>query len=282
MAKDDAMPDMMVKMLATLGHAERLNVFRLLVRRYPQAVAAGELAEILGYKRSTLSVYLAVLRRAGLIHQDRAGNSLLYSADLDGAGQLLSYLFDDCCRSRFPSAQPAEAQLRERRLGRKFNVLFICSGNSVRSIFAEAILRTEGKDRFNVYSAGTRPYSEINPITLKILEEHGHPTGILRSKNIAEFQGMNAPIMDFVFTVCDQAADEECPAWPGQPLTAHWGYPDPAKVEGSDAARRAAFEDAYHSLTRRIRPFAQLGLEALDRSAIQREVDRLGRLPLSA
>lgn len=275
------MSEQMAEMLATLGHAERLNVFRLLVRRYPQAVAAGELARILGYKRSTLSVYLSVLRRAGLIHQDRAGNSLLYSADLHGAGNLLTYLFDDCCRGRVLGSTgggPSGAD----EVARKFNVLFICTGNSVRSVFAEALLRAEGEDRFNVFSAGTRPYSEINPITLQVLKENGHPTEHFRSKTIGEFQRTDSPQMDFVFTVCDQAADEECPTWPGQPITAHWGHPDPVRYEGSDAMKLVAFRATYQSLARRIRPFSQLSLDALDRASLQNRVDELGRLPLSA
>lgn len=272
------MSEQMAEMLATLGHAERLNVFRLLVRRYPQAVAAGELAQIMGYKRSTLSVYLSVLRRAGLIHQDRAGNSLLYSADLHGAGSLLTYLFDDCCRGRIPGLAvdgPVSAE-------NKFNVLFICTGNSVRSIFAEALLQAEGGDRFNVFSAGTRPYSEINLMTLRVLKENGHPTEHLHSKTIGEFQCSNSPQMDFVFTVCDQAADEECPAWPGQPITAHWGHPDPVKLQGSDAMKLVAFRETYQSLARRIRPFSQLSFNALDRASLQNRVDEIGRLPLSA
>lgn len=276
------MSELMVEMLATLGHAERLSVFRLLVRRYPQAVAAGELAVILGYKRSTLSAYLSVLRRAGLIHQDRAGNSLLYSADLNGTGSLLRYLVDDCCRGRFPHEALKDSVAEAITAARKFNVLFVCTGNSVRSIFAEAILRAEGEQRFNVYSAGTRPYSELNPIALRILRENHHSTDGLRSKNIAEFQRPASPRMDFVFTVCDQAADEECPAWPGQPITAHWGHPDPVRIEGSDAVRFVAFRETYRSLARRIQPFAQLGFEALDRASLQTRVDEIGRLPLSA
>lgn len=276
------MSEQMAEMLATLGHVERLNVFRLLVRRYPQAVAAGELAQILGYKRSTLSVYLSVLRRSGLIHQDRAGNSLLYSADLHGAGNLLSYLFDDCCKGRISGSAPDGTLDSAAEATRKFNVLFICTGNSVRSIFAEALLRAEGGDRFNVFSAGTRPYSEINPITLRVLKENGQPTEHFRSKTIREFQRSTSPRMDFVFTVCDQAADEECPTWPGQPITAHWGHPDPVKLQGSNAMKLVAFRETYQSLARRIRPFSQLSFDALDRASLQSSVDEIGRLPLSA
>ncbi|OJY30054.1 MAG: ArsR family transcriptional regulator [Rhodobacterales bacterium 65-51] len=277
------MSEQMAEILATLGHVERLNVFRLLVRRYPQAVAAGELARVLGYKGSTLSVYLSVLRRAGLIHQDRAGNSLLYSADMHGAGGLLTYLFDDCCRGRIPGlvgdGSIIGASVENTH---KFNALFICTGNSVRSIFAEAILRAEGRDRFDVFSAGTRPYSEINPMTLQVLRENGHTISDLRSKTIGEFQRFNSPRMDFVFTVCDQAADEECPTWPGQPITAHWGHPDPVKLEGPEAIKLMAFRETYQSLARRIRPFAQLSFNALDRASLQSKVDELGRLPLCA
>jgi len=156
---------------------------------------------------------------------------------------------------------------------RKYNVLFICTGNSARSIFAEALLRSEAGDRFNVYSAGTRPYSELNPFAVSLLAAKGHDITDLRAKNVGEFQGPGAPVMDFVFTVCDQAANEECPTWEGQPLSAHWGMPDPVKAEGTDAEKRLAFQQAYGALKNRIRAFAALPLDTLDRISLQAAID---------
>ena len=160
---------------------------------------------------------------------------------------------------------------------RKYNVLFICTGNSARSIFAESILRREAGDRFNVYSAGTRPSSALNPFAVRVLEDKGHDTSALRSKNVDEFQGDDAIPMDFVFTVCNQAANEECPAWEGQPVSAHWGMPDPVKAEGSDAEKSLAFQQAYGMLRNRIIAFSSLPLDSLDAISLQRAVDDIGR-----
>ncbi|WP_246710244.1 arsenate reductase/protein-tyrosine-phosphatase family protein [Martelella soudanensis] len=272
------MIDDMVGMLDALGHAERLHVFRVLVRRYPQSIAAGELAETLGYKRSTLSIYLSVLRRAGLVHQDREGNSLLYSADLAGAKALTGFLSQDCCRGRTNNDNRAIAfETNDRRT---FNVLFVCTRNSARSIFAEVILRDSAPDRFVTYSAGTSSDGTVHPMTLQVLKENGHATSGLQAISIAEFQKPAAPRMDFVFTVCDQAANEECPVWPGQPVTAHWGHPDPAAGDLSDDRRLELFRQTYQAMSRRIQPFAGLQGAALDRAALQNKVDDIGRLQL--
>ena len=269
-------------LLSTLGHPQRLLVWRLLMRRYPQAVAAGEIAEATGLKASTLSVYLSALRQSGLIAQERQGTSLLYRAETGTANELLDYLFSDCCRGRptlclngaagrFPLSQEGSAAMADRKL----NVLFICTGNSARSIFAEALLRELGGERFNAYSAGTSPAGAPNPFAAKLLLDKGLPTEGLRSKTIAEFQSAEAPKMDFVFTVCDQAANEECPAWDGQPISAHWGMPDPAKATGTDAEKALAFQAAYGTLLNRLRAFAALPVESLDRISLQNAVDRL-------
>lgn len=160
---------------------------------------------------------------------------------------------------------------------RKYNVLFICSGNSARSIFAESILRTEGGDKFAAYSAGTKPSSELNPFALEVLKQKGHDVSVLESKNVSTFQQADAPEFDFVFTVCDQAANEECPAWTGQPVSAHWGMPDPVKAQGSDAEKSLAFQHAYGALLNRIKAFTALPIGSLDRIALQKAVDDLAR-----
>jgi arsenate reductase len=161
--------------------------------------------------------------------------------------------------------------------GRKYNVLFICVGNSARSIFAESILRKAADDRFNVYSAGTRPGSQLNPFAVQVLHAKGHDISLLRSKDVSEFSSPDAPHFDFVFTVCDQAANEECPAWEGQPVTGHWGMPDPVKATGNDAQKALAFQEAYGALKHRIDLFTALNLEKLSRIAIQKSVDDIGR-----
>lgn len=158
-----------------------------------------------------------------------------------------------------------------------WNVLFVCSGNSARSIFAETILRDWAGDRFNVFSAGTRPQSTLNPFAVELLRAKGHDTGALRAKHVSEFQEQSAPQMDFVFTVCDTAANEECPPWPGQPITGHWGQPDPVAATGTEAEKRLAFQQAYGGLKHRIKAFAALPVDTLDRASLQRQIDDIAR-----
>ncbi len=162
---------------------------------------------------------------------------------------------------------------------RPYNVLFLCTGNSARSIMAEAILNAEGKDKFKAYSAGSFPTGEVNSHALKLLKHVGLPTEALRSKSWDEFARPDAPQMDFVFTVCDNAAGEVCPVWPGEPMTAHWGVPDPALVQGSEEDKMHAFRMAFRALSNRIRLFVELPFEKLDRLAIKRQIDSIGRTP---
>lgn len=158
-----------------------------------------------------------------------------------------------------------------------YNVLFLCTGNSARSIMAEAILNQRGKGRFSAYSAGSHPSGQPRPEALKQIEAGGIPTNGLRSKSWDEFAALDAPRMDFVFTVCDNAANEQCPYWPGQPMTAHWGIPDPAAVKGTPEEIARAFRDAFVVLDRRIGLFLSLPLATLDQLAIKREVENIGR-----
>ncbi|MCA1774706.1 MAG: helix-turn-helix domain-containing protein [Loktanella sp.] len=270
MEKD--LPDL----LTTLGHPQRLAIFRLLMRRYPDRVPAGELAAVLGIKPSTMSTYLAALQRVRLVAQERSGTSLLYQVRMATVERMFGYLFTDCCRGRPDLCMPFSNGVPD-MTDRKYNVLFICTGNSARSIFAESILRDLAGDRFNAHSAGTSPYSELNPFALKVLGDKGHDISVLRSKNVSAFSGADAPNLDFVFTVCDQAANEECPAWEGQPVSGHWGMPDPVKVAGTDAEKALAFQQAYGALKRRIATFTALPVESLDRIALQAAVDDIGR-----
>jgi arsenate reductase (thioredoxin) len=159
---------------------------------------------------------------------------------------------------------------------RPFNVLFLCTGNSARSILGEAILNRIGGTKFRAYSAGSHPQGEVHPAALKLLAGMGYPTANLRSKPWDEFAGPDAPPLDFVFTVCDSAAAEVCPIWPGQPMTAHWGVPDPATVQGSDVEVALAFADAYRVLNTRIGLFASLPISGLSRLSLQKRLDEIG------
>jgi arsenate reductase len=158
-----------------------------------------------------------------------------------------------------------------------YNVLFLCTGNSARSIFAEALLEHWGRGRFRAYSAGSFPKGTVHPLTLKLLEKVGIPLENPRSKSWDEFARLGAPIMDFVITVCDQAAGEVCPLWPGAPIVAHWGVPDPAAVEGTEERRMLAFRDAFRRLEARVKLFTALPMERLDRLARKQRADEIGR-----
>jgi len=157
------------------------------------------------------------------------------------------------------------------------NVLFLCTGNSARSILAEAFLNQEGKGRFRAFSAGSFPKGAVNPVALALLRQLGYPTDGLRSKSWDEFALPGAPQMDFVFTVCDQAAGEVCPVWLGQPVSAHWGIPDPAAVEGTDAEKMQAFREALRMLSNRIGVFIELPFDKLDRIKLKTRLDDIGR-----
>jgi arsenate reductase len=158
----------------------------------------------------------------------------------------------------------------------RYNVLFLCTGNSARSILAEAILNKKGFPNFTAYSAGSHPKGAVHPAALRILEAAKFPTSAFRSKPWDEFAQPDSPKLDFVFTVCDNAAGEVCPVWPGQPMTAHWGIPDPAAVEGTTEQVDKAFREAYIQLDRRISLFLSLPLHSLDKLAIKKEIDNIG------
>jgi len=159
-----------------------------------------------------------------------------------------------------------------------YNVLFLCTGNSARSILGEALLNQMGGGRFRGYSAGSHPKGQVHPMSLEILKENGIPIYGLRSKSWDEFAVPGAPVMDFVFTVCDNAAGETCPFWPGHPMTAHWGIEDPAAVEGPDFKRRAAFEDAMRYMKNRIEAFINLPLSSIDNMTLGTRLQGIGRM----
>jgi len=255
-----------IAQLSALAHPQRLAIFRLLVRRYPDRLPAGEIAQVLVLKPSTLSAYLSTLNEAGLITQDRRATSLRYAVALDDAQALMGFLFNDCCRAR------AELSPEDRPRTSVRNVLFLCSGNSARSLLAESILRDLAGERFEVFSAGTEARSAPHPMALALLEGKGHDTSCLWSKPADVFRGEEAPRMDFVFSVCDRAANTDLGAWPGQPVQGHWAVPDPAQT-----ATPEAFAQSYAMLHSRIAAFAALPA-AMPRPAVQRAVDDIAAL----
>lgn len=271
-----------VHAFATLGHPGRLAVFRLLMRFAPQGARPTEIAGALGLKQNTLSHHLADLTASRLVSVSRQGRSLFYAVDLAVTEDLIGYLALDVGRGRpdllaplllaHKDADPMTTPDRDT----DFDVLFICSGNSARSIFAEALLRDLGRGKFQAFSAGTRPGTELNPFALEVLRRNGHDITGLRSKHISEFQKPDSIGMDFVFTVCDTAAAEECPPWPGQPITGHWGLPDPVKATGTEAERALVFAQTYAALRRRIMTFVELPFDSLGRLSLQSRVDAIG------
>ena len=268
--------------LSALAHSGRMAVFRLLARRMPDTVSAGEMTEALSVNASTLSVYLGILTRAGLIQQTRRGRSMHYGIDLAMTGSLIEYLVNDCCRGRPELVAGLSSPHHQSGTGsdnRVFNVLFVCTGNSTRSIFAEAILNSEGGERFRAFSAGTRPSASLKPLAEEVLRLNGHDASLYYPKSYDAFNEASAPRMDFVFTVCDRAANEECPPLMGQPVTAHWGMTDPSKTEGAAAERALAFKQCFATMERRLKAFTSLPFSSLSQLSLQRELDYIGKMP---
>ena len=261
---------------ATLGHPDRLAVFRLLMRFVPQGVRPTEIAAVLRLKQNTLSHHLADLSAAGLVQVQRDGRSLYYSVNIGATEGLIGYLALDVGRARPDlistlTPTPQEPKMRDT----DFDVLFICSGNSARSLFAEALLRDLGQGKFQAFSAGFATDTIPNPFALEVLKRNGHGIDDLRSKPLSDFQKPDSIVMDFVFTVCDAAAGEECPPWEGQPITGHWGLPDPVKATGTDAERALVFAQTYAVLRRRIVAFVALPFESLNKLSLQHGVDAI-------
>lgn len=269
-----------VEALSALAHENRLSVYRLLVRAGPEGLAAGRIARKLDVLPNTLSANLSVLANAGLVESRRDGRSIIYSADYERMTALLGFLMEDCCNGDASICGPlASIASLEKSVEKKYNILFLCTGNSARSIIAEAIMNRVGKDRFHAYSAGSHPKGQAHPEALALLKRLDYPTEGFRSKPWDEFATPDAPPLDFVITVCDQAAGEVCPVWPGQPMSAHWGMPDPATVEGSPAEIALAFAETYRMLNNRIGAFANLKMTGLDKLSLQGKVRDIARLP---
>jgi protein-tyrosine-phosphatase/DNA-binding transcriptional ArsR family regulator len=274
--------DEVVKVLAALGAGTRMDAFLMLVEAGERGVTAGEIAVCLGLQPSLLSHHLNELRAAGLASCERRHRQVIYRADLGAIGGMLGFLVERC------TGEPPETLLPGFRIedGRRrmsdttadhiYNVLFLCTGNSARSIIGESIINRVGMGRFRGFSAGSQPAGQVNPHALALLTKMNYSTEGLRSKNWDEFAEPGAPQMDFVFTVCDNAANEVCPIWPGQPMSAHWGVPDPAAATGTDAEIGVAFAETHRMLYNRISIFCNLPLQSLDRLALQERLREIG------
>jgi arsenate reductase len=272
-----------VRICEALAQPTRLQTYRLLVRYLPYGLPAGDIARLLAVPHNTLSTHLNHLERAGLVAARREGRSIIYAATSALLQEVVGWLLADMSASHEAAnlslAEPSFPQRRpDPMTDRVHNVLILCTGNSARSVLAEAILNREGKGRFRAFSAGSKPKGNPNPYALELLTSLGYETDSLRSKNWSEFSQAGAPQMDFVLTVCDSAAGEACPIWPGHPLTAHWGIADPATVDGTDAEKRAAFMEAYRRLASRITAFVNLPIDSLDLARLKEQLAGIGTM----
>lgn len=270
-----------VKALAAIAHESRLQAYRHLVQAGPSGLSAGQLSEQLGVPPSSLSFHLKELVNAGLLSSRQEGRFVFYFAEYKTMNALLSYLTENCCGGN--PCTPAETALLNQKAPlmseKVFNTLFLCTGNSARSIMAEALLNHLGNGRFKAYSAGSHPGGSPNPFAIGVLQSAGLTVDDLRSKSWDEFTAPDAPKMDFIITLCDTAAGEQCPFWPGQPITAHWGFEDPAAFQGSDEAKRAYFDKIFRQIANRIKVFTSLPLGSLDHVAIKRELNQISQTP---
>lgn len=265
-----------ISRLTTLGHPQRMAVFRLLMRRYPDQVSAGELAVALDLRSSTLSAYLAALMQADLVTQTRIGTSLRYAVNLHEVRATFDFLLQDCCNGRPQVCTPIPVRAGPvRKNDRTWNILFVCTGNSARSILAETILRDTAGDRFTVFSAGCRPSSRVDAQALEVLRTRGHDTSVLKPKSLQSFMGPEAPAMDVIITVCDRAANQLSASWGNHPVCAHWGVADPLASGHTRAERRRVMLQAYATLKARIDAFTELPITSLDRLALQSALDAI-------
>lgn len=266
------------EVLSALAQENRLEIYRYLVQAGESGLAVGQISEHLELSGATLSFHLRTLKQAGLIHCTRHGRSLIYCANYAMMNNLLGYLTENCCGGKACNRTDTSPTREEDNMAdRLYNILFLCTGNSARSIIAESLMRRWGRGRFNAYSAGSQPAGEVNPLAIQLLKRLNFSTEGLRSKSWEEFSTPDAPHLDFVVTVCDNAANEVCPVWPGQPLTSHWGAPDPAAVQGTDTEKMMAFREAFRILDNRIKIFTALRIDGLERLRLQETMDNIGK-----
>lgn len=263
-----------VEMFASLAQPTRFEAFRLLARYLPFGLPAGDIARLLAVPHNTMSTHLSQLERAGLLTSRREGRSIIYAANSGKVGSLFEVMLGEMRPVRgdlFPQRRPTDDS-------KGYDVLVLCSGNSARSIMAEAILNREGGGRFRAHSAGSHPQARPHPLAVELLDDLGYDTAHLQPKAWTQFAGKRSKAMDFIVTVCDAAAGEDCPSWAGHPLQAHWGIPDPAEVKGSKEVQRAAFLSAYRRLTARLTAFVNLPVETSDLAKLKRQLAAIGRM----
>jgi ArsR family transcriptional regulator, arsenate/arsenite/antimonite-responsive transcriptional repressor / arsenate reductase (thioredoxin) len=266
--------------LAALAQETRLDIYRLLVERGPEGMPAGEIGDRLKLPSPTLSFHLNQLKHSGLVSSRRQSRLIIYAGKVRTMNSLLGYLTENCCVARKDDAIHRHAE--DVRPAHQLNVLFLCTNNAARSVMAECAMNRLGAGRFHAVSAGSKPRGTVHPMTLEVLNELKYATEGLRSKDWDEFAQADSQPLDFVFTLCDRAAAEVYPTWPGQPIKAHWGVRDPLAAIGTGAATRKAFVNVYTELERRIRIFTALPIETLERFALERWVTEIGKLDLAA
>lgn len=278
------MDDMQAQLaFAALAQPTRLKAFRKLIAAYPQEVPAGEIADHCEVPHNTMSTHLTVLTRAGLIAVERDGRVMNYRANVSGFRGLIRFLATDCCNGRpdmcgdLARLVPEEVEdMKDNTMSPAFNVLFLCTRNSARSIVAEALLQKIGKGRFNAYSAGSDPTPEPMPEVIERLKALGHDVSQLRSKSWDEFTGPNAPKMDFIIALCDTLDGQVCPDFGNKAITAAWPLPDPAKFTGSAAERTTLLNELYAMIRRRLEIFTSLPFASLDKMAVKVRLDEIG------
>lgn len=266
---------------AALAQETRLNLMRLLASRGASGMAAGEIAQALGQVPSTLSFHFAALEQAGLIQSTRQGRQIIYAVRFAGLRALFSFLTETCCGGRpelcgdLQRLLPDDPQ-ENHRMTAAFNVLFLCTRNSARSLMAQALLEQVGKGRFNAYSAGSEPADAPMAEVIERLRTLGHPVDHLRCKSWEEFARPDAPRMDFVITLCDTLQGEECPDLGARPITSAWPLPDPAKFTGTEVERATMINMLYAMTRRRLEMFISLPIATLDEMALRKRLDELG------
>lgn len=271
-----------VALLAALAQPTRLEIFRLLMRYRPHGLAAGDIGRLLAVAHNTLSSHLGALEQVGLLVSRREGRHIIFAARAARADALLGFLAKACC-TQSPARCGGQIDLLPARREpisseRPLRVLVVCTGNSARSIMAEAVLNREGLGRIQAFSAGSRPQEAPHPIALGLLAELGYDVAGMRSKSWDEFIGPAAPTLDLVITVCDDAAEAQCPVFPGTPLQVHWGLEDPAAAPGPEAARRAAFLQSYRHLTARVTALVNLPFEEMSAAELGPLLTTIGRM----
>jgi len=267
--------------LVALAQATRLSVFRHLLSAHPDSLPAGEIARRCEVPHNTMSTHLGILNRADLIAVERQGREMHYRADLNGFRGLLAFLSRDCCNGRPDLCGDLSRLLPDNdteasKMTPSFNILFLCTRNSARSIIAEAIPQKIGKGKFNGYSAGSDPSDEPMPEVIARLKVLGHDVSQLRSKSWNEFTGPDAPRLDFVIALCDTLDGQVCPDFGEKFITAAWPLPDPAKFTGSAPERPTLLNELYAMVRRRLEIFTSLPFASLDRMAVKARLDEIG------